>query len=103
MMNKTPEKDASIKLTRKRMNVIEMAEALGNISESCRRGGMDRTSFYEWKRRFQTHGIEGLIDLPPIPKSQPNTTSPENEARVIKEKVWLTHPGVASSFQINSS
>ncbi len=67
------------------MNVIEMEEALGNISEACRRGEMDRTSFYEWKRRFQTHGFEGLIDLPPIPKSQPNTISPENEARVIKE------------------
>jgi hypothetical protein len=28
-MNKTTEKDASIKLARKRMNVIEMEEALG--------------------------------------------------------------------------
>ncbi|NMA13438.1 MAG: helix-turn-helix domain-containing protein [Chloroflexi bacterium] len=58
MMNKTTEKDASIKLARKRMNVIEMAEALGNISEVCRRSGMDRTSFYEWKRCFQTHNTE---------------------------------------------
>jgi transposase InsO family protein len=89
-MDKTTEKDASIKLARRRMNVIEMAEALGNISEACRRGGMDRTSFYEWKRRFQTHGLEGLKDLPPIPKSQPNTTSPENEAKVIAES--LAHP-----------
>lgn len=38
-MNKTTEKDASIKLARGKMNVIEMAEALGNISEACRRGG----------------------------------------------------------------
>lgn len=70
--------------------MIEKAEALGNISEGCRKSGMDRTSFYERKRRFQTHGLDGLIDLPLIPESQPNTTSPENEARVIEES--LAHP-----------
>jgi hypothetical protein len=37
---------------------------------------MDRTSFYEWKMRFQTHGLDGLKDLPPIPKSQTNNNSP---------------------------
>jgi transposase-like protein len=89
-MDKITERDTSIKLARRRMNVIEVAEALGNISEACRRGGMDRTSFYEWKRRFQTHGLEGLKDLPPLPKSQPNTTNPENEAKVIEES--LAHP-----------
>jgi hypothetical protein len=31
-----------------------------------------------------------LIDLPPIPKSQQNTTCPENEARVIKESLART-------------
>ena len=51
-MDKITEKDATIKVARKRMNVLEMEETLGNISEACRRGGMDRTSFYEWKRRF---------------------------------------------------
>lgn len=57
-----------------------MAVALGNVSEACRRGGMDRTSFYEWKRRFQTHGMAGLVDLPPITKHQPNSTPSETEA-----------------------
>ena len=77
-------------MARKRLSVLEMSEALGNISEACRRGGMDRTSFYEWKRRFQTHGLEGLKDLPPIPKSQPNTTTPETEAKILEAS--LVHP-----------
>ena len=38
---------------------------------------MDRTSFYAWKRRFQTHGFEGLKDLPPILGSRPQITPPE--------------------------
>ena len=89
-MEKTVEKDAAVKVARQRMSVLEMAETLGNISEACRRGGMDRTSFYEWKRRFQTHGLEGLKDMPPIPKSQPNTTTPETEAKILE--CSIAHP-----------
>jgi transposase len=67
-----------------------MAETLGNISEAYRLGGMDQTSFYEWKRRFQTHGLEGLKYMPPIPKSQPNQTSPEIEVSILD--CSLAHP-----------
>ena len=44
---------------------------------ACRQRGMDRTGFYEWKRRLQTQDFEGLKDLPPIHKSHPQTTPPE--------------------------
>jgi len=90
MSGKRVEKDAATKVARQRLGVLEMAETLGNISEACRRSGMDRTSFYEWKRRFQTHGLEGLKDLPPIPKSQPNATTPEMEAKILE--CSLAHP-----------
>lgn len=40
------------KVARQRLSVLELAEQLGNSWEACRRRGMDRTSFYEWKRRF---------------------------------------------------
>jgi len=70
-------KDPALKLARQRLTVLQLAESLGNVSEACRRGGLDRTSFYEYKRRFQTHGIEGLKDMPPIHKTHPQTTPPE--------------------------
>ena len=76
------EKDASAKLARQRLSVLELAQALGSVSEACRRRGMDRTSFYEWKRRFQTHGFAGLKDLPPIARSHPQTTPPEVVERI---------------------
>lgn len=74
---------AEKKVARARLSVLELAEALGNVSEACRRRGMDRTQFYEYKRRFQTHGIEGLRDLPPVHKSHPQTTSPENVEAIL--------------------
>src|SRR4028119_1723151 len=45
---------------------------------------MDRTSFYEWKRRFQTHGLEGLKDLPPVHKSHPQTTPEHVQERIVQ-------------------
>lgn len=81
---------AEEKLARQRLSVLELAEALGNVSEACRRRGMTRTQFYEYKRRFQLCGLEGLKDLPPIPKSHPFTTPPEVEERIIA--LSLEHP-----------
>ena len=59
-------KNPNEKLAHRRMTVLELAEQLGSVSEACRRGGIDRTSFYDWKRRFQLQGLDGLKDLPPV-------------------------------------
>jgi transposase InsO family protein len=51
---------------------------------------MDRVSFYEWKRRYQTHGLEGLLDLPPVHKTHPQTT-PEHVKEAVLE-LSARHP-----------
>ena len=82
--------EAATKVARQRLSVLQLAEALGNAAEACRRRGMDRTSFFEWRRRFQTHGLEGLKDLPPIHKSHPQTTPPETVQRILD--LAMEHP-----------
>lgn len=82
--------NAELKLAQQRLSVLELAQALGNVSEACRRRGMTRTQFYEYKRRFQTHGIEGLKDLPPIPKSHPMSTPAQVVQRIVE--LALAHP-----------
>ncbi len=82
--------DAATKIAKQRLSVLELAEILGNVSEACRRRGMTRTQFYEYKRRFQTHGLEGLKDLPPIHKSHPQTTPPEVVEKILN--LALLHP-----------
>jgi len=73
-------------------NGLEIREVVvDGDSEACRRRGMTRTQFYEYKRRFQTHGLEGLKDLPPIHKTHPQTTPPEVEAEILA--LSLEHPG----------
>ena len=83
-------RDAGTKLAQQRLSVLELAKELGNVAEACRQRGLDRTSFYEWKRRFQTQGFEGLKDLPPIHKSHPQTTPEPVVARI--RALALEHP-----------
>lgn len=74
---------AEDKLAHQRLSVLQLAETLGSVSKACKQRGMSRSQFYEFKRRFQTHGMEGLKDLPPIPKSHPFTTAPEVVERIL--------------------
>jgi transposase InsO family protein len=77
-------KDPAEKLAQSRLRVLKLAEELGNIAAACRVGNMDRTSFYEWKRRFQTHGVSGLVDLPPVVKNHPMKT-PDHVSEAVIE------------------
>jgi transposase InsO family protein len=81
---------AEKKLAHQRLSLLELAEALGSVSEACRRRGVSRTRFYEYKRRFQTHGLEGLKDLPTIAKSHPMTTPEAVVAQVVE--IAVEHP-----------
>lgn len=81
---------ADDKLARQRLSVLELAQTLGNVSEACRRRDLSRQTFYEYKRRFEKHGLEGLKGLPPIPKSHPMTTPEEHVDRLLL--LSLGHP-----------
>jgi transposase InsO family protein len=81
---------AEEKIVHQRLSVLQLAEMLGNVTEACHQRDISRTQFYEYKRRFQTHGIEGLKDLPPIHKTHPFTTPPETAEKVIA--LSLEHP-----------
>jgi transposase InsO family protein len=88
--------NAEVKVARQRLSVLELAEKLGNVSEACRRRGVTRTQFYEYKKRFEIFGLEGLADLPPIAKSHPQTTPVE-----VVEKICdlaLTHPSRGCNY-----
>jgi len=81
---------AEEKIARQKLSVLELAQSLGNVSEACRIKDVSRTQFYEYKRRFQTHGLEGLKDLPPIHKTHPFTTPVEEVERLLA--LSLDHP-----------
>jgi transposase InsO family protein len=83
---------AEQKIAQGRLTLLQLAENLKNVSEACRRRGITRSRFYEYKRAFQEFGFEGLIDSLPIRKTFPNATPQEIRDRV---KVFsLEHPAL---------
>lgn len=58
---------AKKKIAQGRLTLLQLAEKLRNVSEACRRRGITRSQFYEYKRAFQEKGFDGLLDQPPIP------------------------------------
>lgn len=75
---------------RQRLEVLQLAEELGDVAEACRRAGMDRTSFYQWKRRYAERGLDGLADMPPVHLHHPQTTPPDLAERI--RVLALAHP-----------
>lgn len=80
------------KLVQERLGALRLAEALGNVAEACRRYGISRTQFYEYKHRFQAGGLAALGDLPPVHKSHPQTTPPDVLKKILdlslKNPLW---------------
>lgn len=81
---------AKKKIAQRRLSLLQVAEKLRNVSEACRRRGISRSQFYEYKRAFQERGFDGLIDRPPVPKSFPNETPADVKDKVIR--LSIEHP-----------
>jgi transposase InsO family protein len=71
------------RIARERLAVLQLAERLGNASEACRRSGVDRTSFYIWKRRFAREGVAGLGNRSPVHKSHPQATPADVSRQIV--------------------
>ncbi len=73
-----------------KMRILQLAEKTGNVSQVCRENGISRSQFYEYKRRFDSQGIDGLVNLPPIHKNHPQKTPPDIVRRITD--LSLEHP-----------
>ena len=49
-------------IIKRKLNIIELSEQLGNISEACRRLGVSRQHYYDIKAALEDEGIEGLLE-----------------------------------------
>ncbi|WP_094980066.1 helix-turn-helix domain-containing protein [Rhodococcus pyridinivorans] len=54
------------------------------VAETCRRYGVSRQSFYDYRRRLDADGVTALQPRSRRPHSSPNQTDPEVEARIVE-------------------
>lgn len=43
-----------------RVRCLTLAEELGNVSAACRAMGIERSTYYRWKRKVDRWGLEAL-------------------------------------------
>ena len=79
------------RLVQKRLRVLEHAQKTGNVRKTCRYFGIARSSFYRWKRAFDSDGESGLVNKPRVARNHPNQLSKEVVDRVLylREKYHL--------------
>ena len=79
------------KIARRKLSLLELANAMSNVSKACRIMGYSRQQFYEIRRNYQTYGADGLIDrLPGARGPHPNRVPEEVEAAILAHA--LDHP-----------
>jgi transposase InsO family protein len=67
----------------RRKAVIELAGASGNVSKTCRKMKMPRSTFYRWKARYDKEGASGLANRPSGTKGHPWSTPPDVIEKIV--------------------
>lgn len=74
-----------------RLRLFTLAEELGNVSAACRAMGVDRSTYYRWKRNLDRWGLEALRVRERRRPRMPNQLGPHLEQRIVAFS--LGHPG----------
>lgn len=81
----TTNTNVQAKAARRKLNLLELAGELENVSKACKIMGYSRQQFYEIRRNFQTYGANGLLDhLPGATGPHPNRVSEEVENAILE-------------------
>lgn len=67
----------------RKLNIFELSEQLGNISEACRRLGVSRRHFYDIKTALEEEGVTGLLEKARNRPRIGNRVAEEIESRVL--------------------
>ncbi len=85
----------------RKLNILELGRALGNISEACRKLGVSRQHYYDIKHAIEEEGIEGLLEKSRRVPRIGNRVPPEIEKRVLDYSLeFPTHGQVRVSNEL---
>jgi transposase InsO family protein len=71
------------KLIKAKLNLLDLASYLGNVSEACRTLGYSRDTFYRVKKRYEEAGLEGLKEISRRKPNVRNRVPEETEQAVV--------------------
>jgi len=71
------------KLIKRKLSLLELADYLKNVSQACRINGVSRQHFYDIRKTYEEHGIEGLKEKTRRKPCIKNRVAPEVEEAVV--------------------
>jgi transposase InsO family protein len=71
------------KLINRKLSLLELADYLKNVSQACKINGVSRQHFYDIKKIYEEHGIEGLKEKTRRKPCIKNRVAPEVEEAVV--------------------
>ncbi len=88
----------------RKVNIVELAQTLGNISEACRNLGVSRQHYYDIKSAINEDGIEGLLEKSRKTPRIANRISPEIEKKILDYSLeFPTHGQVRVENELKAS
>lgn len=70
-----------------------LAQGVEDVAAFCRAQGISRQTYYKWKKRFETEGLDGLRDRSRRPGSVPLATAAEVEDAIVRARKELADAG----------
>lgn len=85
----------------RKLNILELGQVLGNISEACRRLGVSRQHYYDIKQAIEEDGLEGLLEKSRRVPRIGNRVAPEIERRLLEYSLeYPTHGQVRTANEL---
>ncbi len=85
------------KLISRKLTLLELAEYLKNVSQACKLHGVSRQHFYDIKKAYEEHGLEGLRENSRRKPCIKNHVAPEVEEAVVQMAMEYPAYGQARS------
>ena len=90
-------------IIQRKLNIVELAETLGNISKACKNLGVSRQHYYDIKTALREDGVEGLLEKSRRKPRVGNRVAPEVEKAVLDYSLeFPTHGQVRASNQLKT-
>jgi transposase InsO family protein len=88
-------------LINRKLNIIEFADTLKNISSACKRLGVSRQHYYDIKKAIAEEGVEGLMEKSRRGPRLANRCPPEIEKAILEYSLQEpTHGQVRASNEL---
>lgn len=88
-------------LINRKLNLLELANTLGNVSEACRKLGVSRQHFYDIRSVVKEEGVQGLVEKANNKPRLANRLPEAIEKKILDYSLeWPTHGQVRVSNEL---